>query len=150
MSFEAPTGERIGVLAYAFPLEKSQGSTFRFQLTAARQLELAQDPLGLYATLLLGIDLDRGFFVGADPLLHSPVEPRTFVDFKKRHVDLILKNGWHEWEREQTSPETDGPIEVLVGGTSASFLRYVRFEREALGEDQGHRQLLAERSLKYA
>jgi len=27
----------------------------------------------------------------------------------------------------------------------ASFLRYIQFERESVGEDQGHRQLLAER-----
>jgi hypothetical protein len=35
--------------------------------------------------------------------------------------------------------------EALVGGTSDHFLRYVLFEREALGEAQGDRQLLAER-----
>ncbi len=34
---------------------------------------------------------------------------------------------------------------MLVGGTAESFLRYVRFEREALREDPGHRQLLAEK-----
>lgn len=46
------------------------------------------------------------------------------------------------WERERRSQGE--PKEVLVGGTKAFFLRFIRFEREALGEDQGHRQLLAE------
>ena len=37
-------------------------------------------------------------------------------------------------------------FEVLVGGTKNQFLRYALFEREALGEAQGQRHLLAERT----
>jgi len=34
---------------------------------------------------------------------------------------------------------------VLVGGVTKRFLDFVRFEREALREDQGTRHLLADR-----
>ncbi len=47
---------------------------------------------------------------------------------------------------EEFSRSADDPVEVLVGGASSQFLRYIRFERDAVGEDQGHRQLLAERA----
>ncbi|MCC6648713.1 MAG: hypothetical protein IT374_24505 [Polyangiaceae bacterium] len=65
------------------------------------------------------------------------------MEFKDEHVEQIRAKGWHAWERKRRS--AGEPIEVLVGGTSSSFLRLVRFERDALGEGQGHRLLLAER-----
>ena len=96
----------------------------------------------LYTTLFVGIDPERGIFVGADPVLHSPVKFPLMITFRHAHVTEILRNGWLAWEFE---PD-DGPIEVLVGGTAKNFLRLVRFEREAFREDPGNRQLLAERA----
>lgn len=156
ITFETAQGERMGIVAYAFlansrltknrPVDEN-----RFQLKYGSKdgllHSLWQDPFGLYTTLLVGINPELGFFVGADPVLHSPTRLFISIEFKERHVKEILANGWHAWERErQRAPED--PVEVLVGGTSKSFLSYVRFERQARGEDQGHRQLLAERALK--
>src|SRR4029078_5137254 len=99
-----------------------------------------------YTTLLVGIDPEHGFFVGADPVLHSPTCFFISVEFKEDHVAAIVRKGWHAWERDRRSRDgRDDPVEALVDGTQQHFLRYVRFEREALGEDQGHRELLAER-----
>ncbi|HEX5716039.1 MAG TPA: hypothetical protein VF179_07770, partial [Thermoanaerobaculia bacterium] len=102
-----------------------------------------QDPYGLYTTLLVGINPELGFFVGADPVLHSPSRFFISIEFKQKHVDEILGRGWHTWERQRRS--SDEPIEALVGGRPKAFLSYIRFEREAFSEDQGHRQMLAER-----
>ena len=159
ITFETPEGERIGILAYAFYANKYKNTPgkdvrppdeYRFQLKYGSsdrlEHELWQDPFGLYTTLLLGINHEQGYFVAADPMLHSPTKMFISVEFKQRHVDAILDRHWHTWEREQIRPQYEKkPVEVLVGGTSNSFLRYVQFEREAAGEDQGHRQLLAER-----
>jgi hypothetical protein len=155
-AFETPTGERMGVVAYAF-LANSKVTLnrprdeHRFQVKYGSKdghlHELWQDPFGLYTTLFLGIDPDRGFFVAADPVLHSPTRFFISVEFKRRHVDAILDSGWYAWERDvRRSTESDNPVEVLVGGRRDSFLRLVQFERDALGEDPGHRHWLAERS----
>ncbi len=156
ITFETVEGERLGIVAYAFLANSREtknrpADEHRFQLKYGSKdglfHELWQDPFGLYTTLLAGINPEMGFFVGADPVLHSPTRLFISVEFKERHVEEILAKGWYAWERErQRAPEE--PVEVLVGGIPKSFLSYVRFEREAMGEDQGHRQLLAERDLK--
>lgn len=153
VTFETPSGERMGIIAYAFfanskvtrnrPLDEH-----RFQLKYGKKEGglhyLWQDPYLLYTTLLVGIDPERGIFVGADPEMHNPTKLFISIEFKRHHVDEILRLGWHAWERDRRAGE-DAPIEVLVGGTSSSFLRYIRFERDARGLDPGHRQLLAEK-----
>lgn len=151
VTYQTANGERGGLIIYAFyanskATRNRPGDEHRFQVKYGgkdNQLhELYQDPTGLYVTLFVGINPEQGFFVGADPVLHSPTRFFISIEFKQRHVDAILTKGWYVWERERRSE--DGPIEILVGGTRGSFLRYVDLERNALGEDAGHRQLLAE------
>jgi hypothetical protein len=154
ITFVQPSGERMGIIAYAF-FANSRTTTnrpadeHRFQVKYGskdgRSHDLWQDPFGLYTTLLLGIDPERQIFVGADPVLHSPTKFFISVEFKRHHVSVIANSGWHVWEREHRAHGHEEPTEVLVGGARKNFLKYVLFEREALGEDQGHRQLLAER-----
>lgn len=153
--FDSPHGERHGIVAYPFfansrPTKNRPKDEHRFQLKYGpkdgKLHTLWQDPYGLYTTLLLGIDPERQIFVGADPVLHNPTRFFISIEFKREHADQIKRDGWATWERERQGRDAgDSPIEVLVGGTPGSFLTYVRFEREALAEDQGHRQLLAER-----
>jgi hypothetical protein len=152
ITFETPAGERIGIVAYAFlatftPTKNRPVDEHSFQVKYGSKdgklHEVWQDPYGLYVTLFLGINPELGVFIGADPVLHSPTKFFIRVEFKQAHVDEILLRGWSAWERKRRSSEE--PVEVLVGGTARSFLRYVRFERDVHGEDQGHRQLLAER-----
>lgn len=151
ISFRLPSGERMGIVAYAF-LANSKitrnrpKDEHRFQLKYGSKEhgethELWQDPFGLYTTLLVGVNLEEGFFVAADPVLHSPTKFFISLEFKDHHVENIKQRGWFAWERPRSGED---PIEVLVGGTADSFGRLVLLEREALGEDQGHRQLLAE------
>nr|WP_128797625.1 hypothetical protein [Corallococcus coralloides] len=154
ISFETSTGERMGIVAYAFfansqVIRNRPPDEHRFQIKYGSDFKslhpIWQDPYMLYTTLFCGIDPERGHFVGADPVLHNPTPFSRSIEYKEHHSQAILRHGWYCWEREfNGAPET--PVEVLVGGTANHFLRYVRFEREALGEDQGHRQLLAERA----
>jgi hypothetical protein len=157
ITFETPQGERLGIVAYAFlansRLTKNRpADEHRFQLKYGSKdgllHDLWQDPFGLYTTLLVGINPELGFFVGGDPVLHSPTRLFISIEFKQHQVDQILDKGWHVWERERKKAPEE-PVEVLVGGRPESFLSYVRLEREALGEDQGHRHLLAEKALQH-
>jgi hypothetical protein len=156
--FDTPEGERMGIFVYAFFANSRQTRNrpedeHRFQVkygTKDSKLHtIWQDPYGLYTTLLVGIDPDLGIFVGADPVLHSPTRFFISIEFKRDHAKEILERSWFAWERVkrgEDQPTSDAPVEVLVGGTREAFLRYVKFEREALGEDQGHRQMLAEQA----
>ncbi len=157
ITFETPEGERMGIVAYAFlanfkETKNRPPDEHRFQLKYGSKdgllHELWQDPYGLYTTLLIGINTEHGFFVGYDPVPHSPTLFFISLEFKQHHADQILEHGWHVWERERKKRGLGEPVEVLVGGKQESFLSFVRFEREAVGEDQGHRQLLAERALE--
>lgn len=152
ITFETPARERLGIVVYAFRansrLTKNRPEDeHRFQVKYGsddkRLHHLWQDPYSLYTTLFCGIDPERGIFIGADPVLHSPTRFFISIEFKREHATAIQKSGWLAWERDRRA-EDERPIEVLVGGTARSFLRYVKFEREAFAEDQGHRQLLAE------
>ncbi|MCH7227835.1 hypothetical protein [Haloferula sp. A504] len=154
ITFETRQGERAGIIAYAFfanaKLTRNRPEDeHRFQVKYGAkdgQLhQLWQDPFGLYTTLFLGINPEAGFFVAADPVLHSPTRMFISIEFKEEHARLVLRDGWHFWEREKSSKGYDSPVETMVGGTPDRFLDYVRFEQAALGLDQGHRYLLAER-----
>lgn len=152
-TFETPLGERLGIMAYAFfansKITKNRpGDEHRFQVKYGpddkSEHPIWQDPYGLYTTLFCGIDPERGTFVAVDPEMHNPTRFFMSIEYKQQHSELILRNGWHVWERDRRET-ADEPVEVMVGGTHEDLLRYIRFEREALGEDQGHRALLAER-----
>jgi len=142
----------MGILVYAFfanqRLTRNRpGDEYRFQLKYGGKQKhnthyLWQDPYGLYTTLLLGISPSERFFVGFDPVLHSPTKHFVSLEFKASFVEEVLEKEWAWRERERRSAEE--PVEIIVGGTIQSFLDVVRFEREARGEDQGHRALLAE------
>lgn len=153
ISFETPAGERMGILAYAFfansRLTKNRPEDeHRFQVkygTKDGEMHpLWQDPYGLYTTLFVGINPEQGFFVGVDPVLHSPTRMFISIEFKEENASEIRARGWHYWERQKTTRGFDSPVETMVGGRPERFLDYIRFEQAALAMDQGHRYLLAE------
>jgi len=149
--FETPWQERIGVVLYAFrstarvtrnrPIDEA-----RFQVKYGSRPEDLQyifdDPYGLYTTLFVGLDLESGIVVSADPAVHNPTRFYISIEYKIAEADLSLERGWHTWERAKRG--RDEPIEVLVGCPQERVLDLVLFERMAKGLDQGHRQLLAE------
>jgi restriction-modification system family protein len=155
ITFETSTGERIGVVAYAFlatrtPTRNRPVDERSFQIKYGSKLRdnshrLWIDQHGLYTTLLIGIDPREGFFVAADPAAHNPTKFFIRLEFKDEHAEAILSQGWHAWERAKRAAGFEEPIEVLVGGTKDHFLDLIRFERSAVGLSPGDRQLLAEK-----
>lgn len=120
-TFETPAGERLGIIVYAFfansqPTKNRPSDEHRFQVKYGPDTKtlhhLWQDPYLLYTTLFCGIDPERGIFVGADPVLHSPLSLPLSITYRETNVREILQAGWSAWEFE---PE-EGSIEILVGG----------------------------------
>lgn len=156
LTFETATGERMGIVAYAFlatrtPTKNRPADERSFQIKYGSKLEenihdLWTDPHSLYTTLLVGIDPRNGFFVAADPQMHNPTKFFIRIEFKDHHAAAIRDKGWHAWERDKRGKKGfDEPVEVLVGGTKERFLDLIRFERAAEGLSPGDRQLLAEK-----
>jgi hypothetical protein len=154
ITFEAPDGERMGIIAYAFfanckRTPNRHPDECRFQLKYGKKdgqpHEIWQDPFELYTTLFFGAHLERGIFVGADPSLHNPTLFHISIERKEYNVSEVLEKRWTSWQREKRYRGFDEPVEVLVGGLPENFLSYIRFERAAKGLDQGHRALLADK-----
>lgn len=154
VTFDAPDGERMGIIAYAFYANQEvtknrPDDEHRFQVKYGskdgERHVLWQDPDEPYTTLFLGINPERGFFVAADPVLHNPTRFFISIEFKDENVQKLLEAGWLAWERASRSKGLDQPVEVLIGATPGQFLRYVRFERAAKGHSTGHRALLADK-----
>lgn len=153
ITFEDPSGQRHGIIVYAFFANSKEtrnrpSDEHRFQIKYGKKDGLLhriwQDPYRLYTTLMVGIDTERGVFVGIDPTLHEHTKFFISVEFKRGDAEAILDAGWHCWERSRRSRD-DAPVETMVGGRRDSFFDFVRFEQAAHGLDQGHRFLLAEK-----
>jgi hypothetical protein len=158
IAFETATKERMGVVAYAFlitrtPTTNRPTNERSFQIKygskesyrRANEHELWQDPLGMFTTMLVGIDPANGFCVAADPIAHNPTKFFIRLEFKDEHAEAINDRGWHAWQRVRRITPPDAPrVETLVGATRARFLDLVRFERAAHGLDPGNRLILAE------
>jgi|CXWL01.1.fsa_nt_gi hypothetical protein len=164
---ETPSGERQAILAYAFTanskLTKNRPEDeHRFQIKYGGQLEgildVKIDENALITTIFLGIDLERGVFVAADPVMNSPSPMSRSIEFKSDHVEEVLKRGWFAWERPRHPPKTknrpaaeldiDTRTEVLVGGTRDKIIDLVALEKIAWKLDPGERHLLADTLVK--
>jgi hypothetical protein len=155
ITFEAPDGERLGIVVYAFFANRKETSgrpsdEHRFQVKYGPKTpelhRIWQDPFELYTTIFIGINPEMGFFVGADPEMHNPTRFFISVEFKDQHVSEILRSGWHSWERQKRTPSgLEEPVEIMVGGLPEYLLSYVRYERAAKGLSAGHRALLADK-----
>lgn len=156
--FETSGGERMGIVAYAFlatrtPTKNRPADERSFQIKYGSKEnyadenshELWQDPLGMFTTLLVGIDPKSGLCVSADPIIHSPTKFFIRLEFKDEHAEAALGRGWHAWQRIKRSAPIDAlRVETLIGVTKERFLDLIRFERAARGLDPGNRLILAE------
>lgn len=161
--FDSPSGDRHGLLVYAFLanaklIKNRPANEHRFQIKYGGNLrgvlEVAVDPRKLITTLFLGIDIEAGIFVAADPLMNTPTPMSRSIEFKRDHVDSIRRDGWAVWERDRrpgksksrpTADIEDFRTEVLVGGKQERLLDLIALERIAQGLDPGERHLVADK-----
>jgi hypothetical protein len=140
--------ERLGVLCYPFRashdiIKNRPTDEHRVQMrygSEASWLEdhpVAQDVAGVDATVILGVHLDAGIFVGLDPLIYDPLPLGGSVEFKDGDVQKTVDKGWHVWQRvnrpgsRREKPKAVEGVETVVGFRPERLLDYVRLEREA-------------------
>jgi len=161
--FETRSGERHGLLAYAFfanaKLTRNRPEDeHRFQIKYGGDLKgvlkVATDPTALITTIFLGIDPYREIFIAADPFMNDPSPMSRSIEFKSAHVAEILKRGWLAWERDRKQPKTktrptpniseDTRVQVLIGGKKERLLDLIMLESIAYKLDPGERHLIAD------
>jgi hypothetical protein len=164
LGIQGKSDERIGVLCYSFrcnppPIARRPPDEHRVQIRygseeswVERDHPLGKDVAGVDTTVVLGVHLEMGLFVGLDPVRYDPLPMGISVEFKDRELLRAATAGWHVWERENRPGRRRGRtrvgegLETIVAFTPDRFLAYIGFERRAsgLGLDQPLRYRAAE------
>lgn len=148
VGIEAADDERIGLLCYPFRCspELIKGRAADEQRMQVRyggeesweqEHPLGIDVAGVDITVVLGVHLAAGIFIGLGPLLYDPLPMGISVEFKDADVRVAKRKGWTVWERETRPGRRRGKarslegIETLVAFRPERLLDYVRFERYA-------------------
>ncbi|MEQ7125312.1 hypothetical protein ABN034_12405 [Actinopolymorpha sp. B11F2] len=171
LGVQGPGDERLGLLVYLFrmsriatrnrPDDESKGQ-IRYGSESSWHTDdhqVGKDIAGVDTTLILGVHLEYGLFIGLDPRLYDPLP--MGISFYAKDADLhdAKVQGWHVWERVnragsvRAAPRAQGGLETMVGFRPERLLDYVKFERKAsdFGLDQplrfsvaaAHRELTA-------
>jgi hypothetical protein len=155
------TGIQRELVCYAFTANRCRRAggppdRHRFRIMygsgSDRLHQLYFDPRGKKTTLLFGVHLEMGLFVGVDPRMHSPTWFPRSVEFKISDLESARAHRWHGWERERSDArlkvkraEESLLTETVIAFRPDQFLRYVEFERLTSGLDCGERCLLSDR-----
>lgn len=156
-----PEGDRLELVCYAFFANKYNQRNrppdeHRFQVKYGSDFhsphDIYIDPKREVVTLFIGVHLQAGIFIGADPAMHNPTWFSSSVEFKTRNVEAAQAAGWTAWERKRSSARQrveraaeNRQTEVLIAFTPKNMLRYIQLERLATGLDAGERLLLADK-----
>ena len=155
ITYQTPKGERQGVLAYAFFANSNETKNrpkdeHRFQVKygsdTKAHLPVEVDQMGMITTVFVGVDVERGVVIAADPRVHDKTPMFLSVEFKRHHVDKVVQAGWHTWFRAKRSKDgvAGEPVEALIGVRQERVLDLINFERAAQGKDAVSRQRLGE------
>lgn len=147
LGVEFGSGERIALAVYAFrassaPVLGRDPHEHRLQIrygaegTWGGAHPVGFDPLGVDATLVLGVDLACDLFIGLGALAYDPLPMGISFEYTDAEVSSVLRDGWHVWERmnrpgRRRSQARVENFETVVGFRPERLLDYARFEREA-------------------
>lgn len=145
---QGATEERIGLLVYPFRathnvIRNRPSDEHRLQIrygsepTWTQEHRLGRDVAGVDTTLVLGVHLQAGVFIGLDPFLYDPLPMGISVELKAREIRAASEAGWHVFERDnhggrrRRDPRAPDGLETVVVFRPERLLDYVRLERQA-------------------
>jgi hypothetical protein len=148
LGVQLDSDERIGMLIYPFritrntirnrPADEVRGQLrYGSEETWLRDHPVGRDVAGVDVTMILGIDLAEGVFLGLDANLWDPLPMGISFYAKEAEIKQAQKSGWHIWEKVNRSgtkrSEARSPtnLETVVAFTSDRLVDYARLERRA-------------------
>ncbi|MCW2783411.1 MAG: hypothetical protein JWR35_3862 [Marmoricola sp.] len=148
LGIQASSDERIGVLVYPFrvtrntirnrPADEVRGQLrYGSEDSWERPHPVAKDVAGVDVSLVVGIDLEDGVFVGLDARLWDPLPMGISFYAKAAEVEIAREQSWHVWEKvnrggtRRQAPRSPSSLETVVAFQPHRFIDYVRLERRA-------------------
>lgn len=148
LGIQLDSDERIGVLVYAFRITRNAirnrpGDEVRGQLRYGseqswkKEHPLGRDIAGVDVTVIVGIDVFDGVFLGLDAGLWDPLPMGISFYAKESEITQAKTNGWHVWEKinrggtKRSESRSPTHLETMVAFTPDRFIDYVRLERRA-------------------
>jgi hypothetical protein len=160
---ETVARERLGLLVYAFTMNKRDTTNrpsdehrgfLRYGAEETWHSEdhpVAVDVAGVDTTLVLGVNVEDGYFLGLDPALWNPLPMGISFMAKDADIEAMGEAGWHAWEKDnhagvRREARSPSGLESRVAFRPERFLDYARYERDAtaLGLDTSLRLVSAE------
>jgi len=148
LGLQTVSNERVGVLVYPFranhrKIKNRPADEHRMQIRYGGEDSwkvdhpIGRDIAGIDTTLVVGLHLEAGVFIGLDPSLYDPLPMGISIEFKDTSVTEALTSGWHVFERDnitgrrRANPRAATGLETVVMFAPDRFLDYVRLERTA-------------------
>jgi hypothetical protein len=148
LGVQVDADERIGMLVYPFRITRNRirnrpQDEVRGQLRYGsadswkREHPIGRDIAGVDVTIILGIDLSAGVFLGLDANLWDPMPMGISFYAKTAEIEQAKESGWHVWEKvnkggnKRNDPRSPTSLETVVAFTPDRLIDYARFERRA-------------------
>ncbi|WP_409431028.1 hypothetical protein ACJEIK_03015 [Mycobacterium sp. SMC-16] len=148
LGVQMDSDERIGMLIYPFritrntirnrPADEVRGQLrYGSEETWLRDHPVGRDVAGVDVTMILGIDLADGVFLGLDANLWDPLPMGISFYAKEAAVRQAQKSGWHVWEKvnrpgnKRAEARSPTNLETVVAFAPDRLVDYARLERRA-------------------
>jgi hypothetical protein len=153
LGIQLSSDERIGVLVYPFRMTRVQtrnrpADEVRGQIRYGseeswlREHPVGRDVAGVDVSVILGIDLAEGLFLGLDAQLWDPLPMGVSFYAKLAEMSAAQDTGWHVWEKarriSRRLPKDDekddarAALETVVAFRPERLIDYIRLERRAV------------------
>lgn len=148
LGVQLDSDERIGLLIYPFrvtrvttrnrPSDEVRGQLrYGSEDSWLRDHPVGRDIAGVDVTMILGVDLEAGVFVGLDANLWDPLPMGISFYAKEAEIKDTQFFGWHVWEKvnrggtKRSVPRSPTNLETVVTFTPDRLIDYARLERRA-------------------
>lgn len=148
LGVQLDSDERLGLLVYPFritrvatrnrPADEVRGQLrYGAEESWLRDHPVGRDVAGIDITMILGVDLESGVFVGLDSNLWDPLPMGISFYAKEAELNDARFFGWNVWEKvnkggtKRSAPRSPTNLETIVAFTPDRLLEYARLERRA-------------------
>lgn len=148
LGVQLDSDERVGMLIYPFRITRNAiknrpADELRGQLRYGseeswkREHPVGRDVAGVDVSMILGIDLADGVFLGLDANLWDPLPMGISFYAKDAEIKHAKASGWHVWEKinrigtKRSEPRSPTNLETVIAFTPDRLIDYARLERRA-------------------